>query len=281
MRILHPSTRNKPNRVANTGWLPLSIATCETPRTARTPSHRHREASRNPVQSVPLTRFLAARGLASRRRAADLVRAGRVRVGGAVVTEPGRRVAPEADDVQLDGRPLPARPPPPRTLALYKPRGYVCSTRGQSARTVYALLPEGDARLVPAGRLDKDSEGLLILSGDGELVNRLTHPRYGHAKTYRVTVSGAVDDRALAALRAPLTIDGYRTRPAEAVVRGAGDKPGRTVLEFVLREGRNQQVRRLCRRAGLTVHRLVRTAVGNYTLKGLKPGQWREVTGRR
>jgi 23S rRNA pseudouridine2605 synthase len=227
--------------------------------------------------TVRLQKHLAERGIAARRAAAEWVRAGRVTVNGETVREPGLRIDPEADCVAVDGRIVPAQRTAPRTVLLHKPRGYVCSTRGQGARTVYALLDGVTERLVPAGRLDKDSEGLVVLTNDGDLVQRLTHPRHGHVKTYRVTVSGAVDAAVLRTLRAPLEIDGYTTRPAEVrVIPGTG----RMTLEFTLREGRNQQVRRLCARAGLRVHRLVRTAFGPWTLKGLKPGDWRDAPSR-
>jgi pseudouridine synthase len=248
--------------------------------------------------TIRLQKYLAERGVASRRAAAEWIRAGRVSVNGAAAAEPGMRIDPVADRIAVDGAELPRERERRRTILLHKPRGYVCSARGQGARTVYDLLPAMTERLVPAGRLDKDSEGLLVLSNDGELINRLTHPRFGHTKTYRVTVSGEISDRVLAGLRAPLEIDGYTTRPAEVrVVDRSGDAAppdtpapfggeasplwgGRpSTLIFTLAEGRNQQIRRLCDRAGLRVHRLVRTAFGPWTVRGLKPGQWREVDG--
>lgn len=227
--------------------------------------------------SMRLQKYLAERGVASRRAVVDWIRAGRVSVNEKPALEPGLRIDPAVDRIAVDGREMPLEREARRTILLHKPRGYVCSTRSQGAPTVYDLLPEMTERLVPAGRLDKNSEGLLVLSSDGDLINRLTHPRFGHRKTYRVTVSGALDDRTLSSLRVPLDVDGYRTRPAEVRIVKAGERALRTIIEFTLSEGRNQQIRHLCERAGLRVHRLVRTSLGAWTLHGLKPGQWREV----
>ncbi len=231
----------------------------------------------NTPSAPRLQKLLADRGAASRRGAADLIRAGRVTVDGAPVREPGARVPADAA-VALDGRLLPAAPAAPRTILLHKPRGYVCTRAGNEGRTVFDLLRELPERLVPAGRLDKDSEGLLLLSTDGDLVLRLTHPRHGHRKTYRVTVSGPLGTETLERLNAPAVLDGRRLRPAGVRRLRAAGVPGRTVLEFTLHEGHNRQIRRLCEAAGLTVHRLVRTALGPLSLRGLPVGAWRELT---
>lgn len=227
---------------------------------------------------IRIAKFLAERGVASRRRAEELIRAGRVAVNGAVVVEPGVRVEPEADSVTVDGQPVQPHRERRRTIMLYKPRGYICSASTRQGRTVYQLLPSMPERLVPVGRLDKDSEGLLLLSNDGELVLRMTHPRFEHTKTYRITVEGAVTKDTLAFLRSRMTIDGYVILPAEVQLLRESTHAGRQVLEMVLREGRKHQVRLMCEAAGLRVTRLVRTAVGELTLQGLRPGQWRELT---
>lgn len=230
-------------------------------------------------ETVRLQKYLAERGVASRRTCAGIVRAGRVSVNGRAVSEPGLRVNPDTDRIRLDGNDLPPRDPSPRTIMLYKPRGYLCSRAGQG-KTVYELLDAADSQLVPVGRLDKDSEGLLLLSNDGDLVHRLTHPRFEHEKVYRVTVSGPLDDLRLRTLNQPIVIDGARTRPAQVTLLRHGEKPGRLVLEIILKEGRKRQIRHLCSHAGLRVHRLVRTRTGVLTLKGLKPGQSRALSGR-
>ncbi|MBM4142705.1 MAG: hypothetical protein FJ225_03795 [Lentisphaerae bacterium] len=378
-------------------------------------------------RAIRLQKYLAERGVASRRACEALMAAGRVTVNGEVVTRPGTRVDPDRDAVTVDGTPL-AAAPKRRTIMLYKPRGYICSASAKQGRTVYELLPEGlhptrnlasrqsspggprpthggprpthggprpthggprppgaggqeaapelplpapggrgppDAArpregLVPIGRLDKDSEGLLLMSNDGELVHRLSHPRFEHAKTYRVTVSalpggragppdppeteqsrgpdsarpafagklrrgkpealpypsstpstgrarapsfarsasegkphapvsgrprptgedvdtarGVVTDEMLQRLRQPFVLDGYRTRPTDVRVIGPG-----LVLEFVLKEGRKRQIRRMCEHVGLRVERLMRVGVGPLELGNLCPGRWRELSSR-
>jgi len=243
---------------------------------------------------------LAERGVASRRGSAEIIGAGRVAVNGAVVDEPGLRVDPAVDCIRVDGVDLPVDGEATRTIVLYKPRGYICSRSDTDGKTVYELLKDISERIVPAGRLDKDSEGLLLLSNDGGLIAHLTHPRFGQEKVYRVTVSGSLAPEIVAQLESPIDIEGYTTVPARVTVVKRGNsrtieqpnsrttKAGmprrereareeRGVIEVVLREGRNRQVRRLCERSGLRVHRLVRTRVGDLSLKGLKPGQWRDI----
>jgi 23S rRNA pseudouridine2605 synthase len=230
---------------------------------------------------IRLQKFLAERGVASRRHAAAMIVDGHVSVNGALVREAGYRVVPGRDDIRVDGAVVPPVVEPARTIALHKPRGYVCSTvaRGTGTRTVYALLADVHERLVPAGRLDADSEGLLLLSNDGDLILRLTHPRYGHTKRYHVTVEGAVTDAVLARLRSRLDIDGYRIQPVDIErLRRPAAPDGSTTLCFALREGRNRQIRRMCAQVGLRVRRLVRIAVGNVELGNLPPGAWRELT---
>jgi len=228
-------------------------------------------------EGVRLQKFMADAGIDSRRRCEQYIRDGLVRVNGVRVTELGTRVVPGRDRVTVNRRAVRARKAGYRTILLNKPRGYVCTRSRGEGRTVFDLLPAAALRLVPAGRLDKNSEGLLLLSDDGALVNLLTHPRHGHAKTYHVTVSGPLDDRALRKLRSRLRIDGYAIRPVQVRALRRSEKPGRTVLQFVLREGRNRQIRKMCALAGLRVHRLVRRKIGDLELGGLRPGTWREL----
>ncbi len=216
---------------------------------------------------------LARSGVASRRHAAEIIAAGRVAVNGVTITEPGARVNPFRDAVLLDGAPLPAAERT-RTVLLNKPPGVVCSVDAAQGRSVCGLvdLPE---RLVPVGRLDKESEGLLLLSNDGPFIHRMTHPRHGHTKTYTVTVTGRLTAVALRSLGEPIEIDGALTRPARVRVLSAGDSCH--VLAIILGEGRNRQIRRLCDRAGFHVVRLVRTAIGGLSDPALRPGAWREL----
>ncbi|MBN2301335.1 MAG: rRNA pseudouridine synthase [Lentisphaerae bacterium] len=229
------------------------------------------------TDSVRLQKYLADRGVASRRAAADIVRAGRVKINDKTVTEPGSRVIPGSDTVSIDGVAVNSAKERVRTIILNKPRGYVCSTAGQSSPTVYSLIVGIKERLVPVGRLDKDSEGLLLMSNDGDLVNRLTHPRFGHEKVYEATVSGAVSANVLKTLRSRMVIDGYRIQPVQVRILRESSKKGQTILEFLLKEGRNRQIREMCRRTHLKVLRLVRTRIGKLTLSDLPTGKWREI----
>lgn len=229
-------------------------------------------------QEIRLDKFLAERGVASRRASGDYVRTGRVTVNGARVTVPGHRIDPGADVVTLDGVSLSSVPDRHVTLMLHKPRGYVCTTNATQGRTVYELIPPTVERLVPVGRLDKDSEGLLLMSNDGDLVLRLTHPRFGHEKVYEVTVQGRVTRRILERLQSRLVIDGYRIQPASVRVLTCDRKRGTQVLEMRLQEGRNRQIRKMCAAVHLEVLRLVRTQLQTLTLAGLEPGQSRPLS---
>lgn len=233
------------------------------------------DTRKNPLR---LEKLLAERGLAARRKAAELVRAGRVTVNGRSVLEPGLRVDAAADRVCVDGRLIPSALPPPRTILLYKPRGYICSRAAEQGRTVYELIREVKEPVKPVGRLDKDSEGLLLLSTDGDLILRMTHPRYEHEKTYEVAVTGEVSAAVLRRLNGAFDLDGYRTRPAHVTRLSRCVGAGRTVLRFVLKEGRNRQVRRMCADVGLGVENLKRTSEAGLDLGSLEPGAWRDVT---
>ncbi len=218
-----------------------------------------------------LQNLLARRGVASRRGAADIIRAGRVRVDGVTVTEPGARIA-ETAHIEVDGRLLKAKEEPHRTFLYHKPVGEVCSTDGQGARSVLEAFRGINLRLVPVGRLDKESEGLLLVSNDGALIQRLTHPRFGHTKIYEVEVNAVPTEAQLAILRGPMTLEGYKIRPVRVETLG-----GRR-LRFTLTEGRHRQIRQMCEQAHLRVTRLRRVALGTLRLGSLPPGRWRELS---
>jgi pseudouridine synthase len=225
-----------------------------------------------------LQKILAHAGAASRRRAEELITAGRVAVDGRVVTELGAQADPAAQRVTLDGRPL--APEKAEHWAVYKPVGVVSTARDpQGRRRVVDLLPPGVGRLYPVGRLDRDSEGLVLLTNHGELAHRLMHPRYQVPKTYRVWVEGAPTPEAIRRLREGVDIGDERpSAPARVYLKGA---PGRrTKLSIQLREGRNREVRRMCEAVGLPVARLVRVGLGPLRLGELEPGQARRL-GRR
>lgn len=222
-----------------------------------------------------LQKILARAGIASRRRAEELISAGRVKVGGRVVDELGSRADPRRDRIEVDGRRVMAE----RFvyLVLHKPRDVVCTLRDPEGRpTVAELVRNAGARVVPVGRLDFHTSGVLLLTNDGDFAHALAHPRRGSPKTYVAKVRGVVSDEDLERWRQRLVIDGRPTRPAEVQrMRIEGDK---TWLRLVLREGRNRQIRRLGDAAGFPVMRLSRASFAGINAEGLRPGQWRHLT---
>ena len=225
-----------------------------------------------------LQNILAHAGVASRRAAATMIESGVVTVDGLVVREPGARFEPEKVAVRVNGRPL-VSASAKRTIVLYKPVGVLSTMSDPFGGRTVADIVHTPERLVPVGRLDKDSEGLLLMSNDGDLVNRLTHPRFEHQKTYLVRVAGRWTEEKLATLRSPLTLDdGYTIRPVPVeVVRENFDHT--RLLKFVLKEGRKRQIRKMCSAAHLVVLSLKRVKVGTFELPSeLKPGEWRDLT---
>ncbi|MDQ3607491.1 MAG: rRNA pseudouridine synthase [Actinomycetota bacterium] len=219
-----------------------------------------------------LAKFLAHAGVASRRAAEDVVRAGRVTVGGEVVTDPARDVD-ATSGVAVDGRTLEG-PEERLVVALHKPAGVVSTARDtHGRRTVVDLVDLPGARVYPVGRLDVDTTGLLLLTNDGELAERLLHPRYELPRTYRARVAGGrLSPHALRALREGVDLEDGRTAPAG--VREV--RPG--LLEVTLREGRKRQVKRMCDTVGHPVQALERTRFGPLDLGGLERGRWRRLT---
>ena len=222
-----------------------------------------------------LQKILSAAGLASRRRAEEYLTAGRVTVNGRTAGL-GEKADPQRDDIRLDGRPV--RPVSAHTyLMLYKPRGYVTTLADERGRRTVAQLVSGcGARVWPVGRLDLDSEGLLLMTDDGAFTQRLIHPSHQVEKEYLVTVEGDVD-RALPVLSGPMELDGVPLSPARIGVLSR-EGADRARLSVVIHEGRNRQVRRMCALAGLEVRRLKRVREGRLTLGRLRPGEWRPLT---
>jgi 23S rRNA pseudouridine2605 synthase len=220
-----------------------------------------------------LAKHLAHAGVASRRAAERLIEQGRVSVDGAVVTDPARDVS-GGEAIAVDGAPLGAPPPGRRVIALHKPAGVVSTARDtHGRRTVVDLVPTAGARLYPVGRLDADTTGLILLTDDGDLAHRLTHPRFEVPKTYRARVARPpVREPALRALREGVELDDGRTAPAR-VRRLEPD-----LLELTLREGRKRQVKRMCEAVGHPVLELQRVAFGPLRLGDLEPGAHRELT---
>jgi 23S rRNA pseudouridine2605 synthase len=226
-----------------------------------------------------LQKLLSAAGIASRRAAEDLIRQGRVSVNGVTVTELGTKADPVGDVVRVDGRRVKGSERL-RYLLLNKPRGYVTTRRDPQRRpTVMDLLPGVREYVYPVGRLDYDSEGVVLLTNDGDLAARLTHPRHEVDRTYKVTVAGVPDAAAIDRLERGVPLDGRRTAPADVrLVHGERDRHAKTaVLVMTIREGRNRQVRRMCEAVGHPVQRLTRTAFGPLTDKGLPTGRVREL----
>lgn len=221
-----------------------------------------------------LQKIISAAGKASRRGAEKLIEEGRVTVNGQSALL-GQSADPDRDEICVDGAPL-SISGEKTYIMLNKPRGYVSTLKDEKGRrTVAQLVKDAGVRLYPVGRLDMDSEGLLIMTDDGELANKVMHPSHRVKKLYETTVSGEDINAALPILRSPLVMDGKPIKPAEVEVRDYED--GRYVLDITISEGRNRQVRRMCEMAGLRVHRLKRVAEGGLFLGDLRVGRWRRL----
>lgn len=226
---------------------------------------------------VRLQKYMADLGIASRRKSEQMIADGMVKVNGRVAAI-GDKVNPKRDKVTVRGRKIAAGAKAKRYyIMLNKPRGYVTTMSDEMGRKCVAeLVKDIPARIYPVGRLDRDSEGLLLMTNDGEFANRVTHPSKHVYKVYRVTVRPAINEEQLVEMSSGMVIDGKKTAPAE--VRVVQREEGRCVLEIILREGRNRQIRKMCEQLGLEVPRLKRIAVGQVKLGGLKSGAWRELT---
>ena len=221
-----------------------------------------------------LQKLLSERGVASRRKAEEMINAGRVCVNGQTATL-GQSADPETDVILVDGSPLPS-PTDHVYILLNKPRGYVTTLSDERGRkTVAELVADCGTRVYPVGRLDYDSEGLLILTNDGEFANTMMHPRHEVEKTYAVQVTG-YHPGATALLERPIELDGYKIRPPKIqLLESRGDRAQYLVT---IHEGRNRQVRRMCQAAGMTVTRLCRIREGSLELGDLPKGKWRYLT---
>lgn len=222
-----------------------------------------------------LQKILSARGVASRRKAEEMIASGRVACNGRVCAL-GESADPDTDVICIDGRPLPERQEHVY-LMLHKPRGYVTTLSDEKGRKNAAQLVEDcGCRVYPVGRLDMDSEGLLLFTNDGDFANQLTHPKHEVNKTYRVEVSGFTFT-GLERFSRPMSLDGYRLRvPEVKLLDDRGD--GTAILEITIHEGRNRQVRRMCAVADMHVSRLVRVREGALELGDLPSGKWRYLT---
>jgi pseudouridine synthase len=241
-----------------------------------------------------LHKILAHAGIASRRAAERLIAEGRVTVNGKAVREMGTKADPARDDIRVDGRRVKG-PERLRYILLYKPAGYV-TTRSdpERRRTVMDLIGGVREYVYPVGRLDFDTEGLLLLTNDGELAAMLTHPRHEVERTYEAHVAGVPGDDAIDRLRRGIPLDGRRTQPADVILlnkrpndrEGPGSPPrtparrGGSILLITIREGRNRQVRRMLEAVGHPVRKLRRTKIGPLSDRRLKPGEWRDLSAK-
>jgi 23S rRNA pseudouridine2605 synthase len=224
-----------------------------------------------------LNKILAEAGCGSRRHCDAFIAEGKVSVDGAVVTEPGCQVDPAKATIRFDGRVL--QPERKVIYILNKPKGYLSTCQEPSgARSVLDLIPGETRRLYPVGRLDKQSEGLLLMTNDGELAHRLTHPRYKVPKTYRVSVAGRITPEAIAGLQKGIWLSEGKTRPAK--VRVLRRSRSISLMEITIREGKNRQLRRALAKLGFRVKQLKRIAMGKIHLKGLPRGAYRMLTER-
>ena len=230
----------------------------------------------NTMEKIRLQKFIADAGLMSRRAAEAEIEAGNLSVNGHLAFV-GQKVDPREDVVTYKGKRVRYERRAHTYIMLNKPRGYLSSTADDRGRKCVTDLLEGvSARVYPVGRLDLISEGMLLLTDDGELKNRLTHPSHTIGKVYRVKVAEPVGDAQYEILTSALEIDGYKIKPVE-VTLGESDESG-TVMKMTLFEGRNRQIRKMCEAAGLTVKRLSRVSIGNLKLDGLPVGKWRELS---
>lgn len=228
------------------------------------------------MEPIKLQKYFSDCGIMSRRAAEEEIKNGRVKVNG-IVAELGQRIDPERDKVEYKGAAVQKRRDEKLYILLNKPRGYVTTLSDEKGRkNVTDLLQGISERVYPVGRLDMDSDGLLLLTNDGELTNRLTHPRHEIPKIYHVTVKGKVSSEQLCALGKPMVIDGYEILPVKT--RALSCSADSTTLEMTLYEGRNRQIRKMCQSIELKITRLCRVALGSITLGTLEAGKWRFLT---
>ena len=226
------------------------------------------------MEKIRISKDLSEQGIMSRRTADEEISAGRVSVNGKTA-ELGQKIDPGSDVVTYKGKPVGGEVRKV-CIMLNKPRGYITTMEDERGRKCVAdLVSDVGVRVYPIGRLDRDSEGLLLLTNDGELANMLTHPKYHKPKVYTVKVRGEVDEKTIERLGRPFNIDGYITKPAE--VKKLGEADGITSLSIRLFEGRNRQIRKMCDKCSLEVAELRRISIGEIRLGELPSGKWRQL----
>ena len=228
------------------------------------------------MEKIRLQKFFTDNKIMSRRSAERVIEAGNVKING-ITAKVGDKVDPENDVVTYNGKIIKNNVSSKRYIMLNKPLGYVTTTSDEKGReTVLSLVSDVGERIYPVGRLDMYSEGLLLLTNDGELTNRLTHPKHNMSKTYSVIIKGEISPDTLHKLTSPMEIDGYKLKPVK--VRIISQKNSATNTLFTLNEGRNRQIRKMCDACGLTIMRLTRISIGKLKLGDLERGKWRELT---
>ena len=226
--------------------------------------------------TVRLQKYLSECGVASRRKAEEMIAAGKVKVNGKPASI-GDKINPKNDTVVVAGKKIKKSSKKNTYIMLHKPRGFITTLNDEMGRKCVAqLIEDVGTRVYPVGRLDRDSEGLLLLTDDGEFANAMTHPTKHVPKTYRVTIRPSITEDQITALTTGIEIDGRMTMPSE--VRVLEKKEGRVVLEIIIYEGRNRQIRKMCETLGLEVARLKRTQIGSVKLGMLKQGDWRNLS---
>ena len=231
----------------------------------------------NKRELVRIQKVLSESGIMSRRKAEDYIEKGKVTVNGRKASI-GQKIDPARDIIAVEGVRVDTRQHQKKIyLALHKPRGYVTTMDDElDRRCVAQLVQDAPARVYPVGRLDRNSEGLLLMTNDGDFANQMMHPRYHIPKCYRVTVRPDMNDEQAMRLAEGVELDGRRTAPAQVTV--LSKEPGRVVVQIVITEGRNRQIRRMCEAVGLEVARLKRISIGPVRLGMLPPGKWRMLT---
>jgi len=236
----------------------------------------------NTQEAMRLQKWLAQAGVASRRKAEEIIQAGRVCVNGKVITELGAKANPITDKVTVDGKLAELNRQEKIYIMLHKPEGVVTTVTDPFGRaTVVDILPPEMTRLYPVGRLDYDTSGLIFLTNDGNWTQKITHPKYEAKKTYIAMVKGVPSEQLLKKIREGLKIDNKITAPCEAVIdKNYQDQSQMSQLRIIIHEGRNRQVRKMCDAIGHPVVTLKRVAIGNVKLGDLKKGEWRYLTAQ-
>ena len=233
--------------------------------------------NKKPADKVRIQKYLANIGVASRRKIEELLSEGAITVNGKIVIESPCFVNPEQDKITVDGRKIKHRREEKVYYLVNKPRGYICTSSDPDGRKkVIDIIPPSRERIYCVGRLDAESTGLVILTNDGNLTNRLTHPRYGVKKTYMVNISDRVDGEDTEKILEGLYLDGTKCKPDSIKIARRSNTS--TLLEVVMSEGKNREIRRLFARLGYKVRRLRRVSIGPVTDRGLKTGNWRPLT---